>query len=212
MSVRILGRDVENLGADIKLKQGVVPLNFRKLKKDERKLQDNEPIKLKKDFSIFEGFFYLRFEHDGVELAFYDHYGCGYGPDNRYESLIALHSFHYYIYKTFIYCFDEKDLHNDDERILLIKKSFYKHEQKFKKLKKEIRLFEKLQTSYSREPIPEEVRFAVWRRDSGKCVKCGSKGKLEFDHIIPVSKGGSSTERNIQILCEHCNREKSDKI
>jgi len=86
---------------------------------------------------------------------------------------------------------------------------------KFAKLKKEIRLLEKLESmevQKSREPIPEDVRFAVWRRDEGKCVKCGSNKNLEFDHIIPVSKGGSNTERNIQILCEKCNREKSDKV
>jgi 5-methylcytosine-specific restriction endonuclease McrA len=64
----------------------------------------------------------------------------------------------------------------------------------------------------SRVPIPEEVRFAVWRRDQGRCVICGSNEKLEFDHIIPFSKGGSKTERNIQLLCEKCNRGKSDKI
>ena len=67
-------------------------------------------------------------------------------------------------------------------------------------------------TQSPREPIPEEVQHEVWRRDSGKCVKCGSQEKLEFDHIIPVSKGGSNTARNIQILCEKCNREKSDNI
>ena len=60
--------------------------------------------------------------------------------------------------------------------------------------------------------IPEEVRLKVWRRDNGKCVKCGSQERLEFDHMIPVSKGGSNTARNIQILCEKCNREKSDDI
>lgn len=63
-----------------------------------------------------------------------------------------------------------------------------------------------------RERIPEAVRHAVWRRDEGKCVKCGSNEKLEFDHIIPIIKGGSNTERNIQLLCEPCNRQKSDKI
>jgi len=36
--------------------------------------------------------------------------------------------------------------------------------------------------------------------------------KLEYDHIIPVSKGGSNTERNIQLLCEKCNRQKSATI
>lgn len=64
----------------------------------------------------------------------------------------------------------------------------------------------------NRSPIPDDVKDSVWRRDGGKCVKCGSQEKIEYDHIIPVSKGGSNTARNIQILCEKCNREKSDKI
>ena len=60
--------------------------------------------------------------------------------------------------------------------------------------------------------IPPSVKLAVWRRDQGKCVQCKSKEKLEYDHIIPVSKGGSNTERNVQLLCEKCNREKAAKI
>ncbi|HEV3319205.1 MAG TPA: HNH endonuclease signature motif containing protein [Solirubrobacteraceae bacterium] len=64
----------------------------------------------------------------------------------------------------------------------------------------------------SRAPIPEEVRHAVWRRDQGRCVTCGSQEKLEFDHIIPVSRGGANTERNLQLLCESCNRSKSATI
>lgn len=63
-----------------------------------------------------------------------------------------------------------------------------------------------------RTPIPDDVKDAVWRRDGGKCVRCGSQERLEFDHMIPVSKGGSDTARNIQLLCEKCNREKSDNI
>ncbi|MBS4073088.1 MAG: HNH endonuclease [Algoriphagus sp.] len=35
---------------------------------------------------------------------------------------------------------------------------------------------------------------------------------MEFDHVIPFSKGGSNTCRNVQLLCESCNRLKSDKI
>ncbi len=65
------------------------------------------------------------------------------------------------------------------------------------------------QAEQSREPIPEVVRHEVWRRDKGRCVKCGSQERLEFDHIIPVSKGGSSTARNLQLLCEPCNRKKA---
>ena len=63
-----------------------------------------------------------------------------------------------------------------------------------------------------REPIPQEVLDRVWNRDGGKCVMCGSKEKIEFDHIIPFSKGGSNTYRNIQILCEQCNRKKMNNI
>jgi hypothetical protein len=60
--------------------------------------------------------------------------------------------------------------------------------------------------------ISKEVKVAVWRRDLGKCVECGSKEKIEYDHIIPFSKGGSNTERNIQLLCEKCNRRKLDNV
>lgn len=60
--------------------------------------------------------------------------------------------------------------------------------------------------------IPKEIRIEVWRRDSGKCVECSSQDKLEYDHIIPVSKGGSNTARNIRLLCEKCNRQKHDNI
>ena len=64
----------------------------------------------------------------------------------------------------------------------------------------------------SRAAIPSDVRREVWRRDEGKCVKCGSRENLEYDHIIPVSKGGSNTARNIELLCEKHNREKRDSI
>ena len=66
--------------------------------------------------------------------------------------------------------------------------------------------------TFKRKAISEEVKRYVWRRDEGKCVYCGSRINLEFDHIIPVSKGGSNTARNIQLLCQNCNRHKSDSI
>jgi hypothetical protein len=60
--------------------------------------------------------------------------------------------------------------------------------------------------------IPEGVKNAVWNRDNGCCVYCGSSINIEFDHIIPFSKGGANTFKNIQILCQSCNRAKSNKI
>ena len=63
-----------------------------------------------------------------------------------------------------------------------------------------------------RKPVPQKVKDEVWNRDGGKCVQCGSNENLEFDHIIPHSKGGADTYRNLQLLCEPCNRSKSNKI
>lgn len=63
-----------------------------------------------------------------------------------------------------------------------------------------------------RKPIPEEVQIFVWRRDEGRCVKCGGQENLEYDHIIPFSRRGSNTRRNIQLLCEKCNKLKSNQI
>lgn len=60
--------------------------------------------------------------------------------------------------------------------------------------------------------IQKSVKMEVWRRDQGKCSECKSNKKLEYDHIITVSKGGSNTARNIQLLCEECNRRKSANI
>ncbi len=61
--------------------------------------------------------------------------------------------------------------------------------------------------------IPTNVKIAVWQRDKGKCVKCGSEVNLHYDHIIPFSKGGSSTTAaNIQLLCARCNLQKHDHI
>ena len=64
----------------------------------------------------------------------------------------------------------------------------------------------------NRMTIPSDVANAVWNRDGGKCCYCGSKSDLEFDHIIPISKGGATTFRNLQLLCKACNLKKSDNI
>jgi|SRR5579884_713 len=60
--------------------------------------------------------------------------------------------------------------------------------------------------------ISVQVRREVWTRDRGRCCQCGGREKLEYDHIIPVAMGGSSTARNVQLLCEKCNREKGPTL
>lgn len=68
------------------------------------------------------------------------------------------------------------------------------------------------ETQRARRPIPESVRHEVWRRDEGRCVDCGSRVNLEYDHIVPVSRGGSNTARNIELRCESCNRKKGARV
>lgn len=64
-----------------------------------------------------------------------------------------------------------------------------------------------------RRIIPTEIKVEVWKRDKGKCVVCGAKDELHFDHILPFSKGGTSIEaENVQLLCARHNLEKRDKI
>ena len=69
-----------------------------------------------------------------------------------------------------------------------------------------------LPASSRRTPIPQHVRNEVWQRDHGRCVQCHATDYLEFDHIIPRSRGGADTVGNIQILCRRCNLAKSNRI
>lgn len=63
-----------------------------------------------------------------------------------------------------------------------------------------------------REAIPRAIQREVWQRDGGRCVECGTKEKLCFDHIVPFSRGGSNTVRNLQLLCEPCNLSKGNRL
>ena len=80
-------------------------------------------------------------------------------------------------------------------------------------IEEEVDLDSKRDTIEHNRLIPKEVKLAVWKRDKGRCVRCGSKDNLHFDHIIPYSKGGSSlVADNIQLLCARHNIAERDKI
>jgi hypothetical protein len=102
----------------------------------------------------------------------------------------------------------------EEELALRVKHKVLSHEKALAKIQREVDAFENFERlgANRRAPIPETVRMFVWQRDGGRCVTCGCQERLEYDHIIPLAAGGSSTERNIQLLCESCNRKKGAAV
>lgn len=103
---------------------------------------------------------------------------------------------------------------SDEEIVLHLKAKVLRHDKSLQSLRAEVESLERVidVVKARREKISDAVRSFVWQRDRGRCVVCESNENLEFDHIIPFSRGGSSTERNIQLLCEQCNRSKGARI
>jgi 5-methylcytosine-specific restriction endonuclease McrA len=56
------------------------------------------------------------------------------------------------------------------------------------------------------------TRRAVFARDGWTSQYCGSRSNLTVDHVIPRSKGGSSSWENIVAACAPCNRRKGDRL
>lgn len=64
----------------------------------------------------------------------------------------------------------------------------------------------------------ESQKLRAYERQGHKCPLCVANGinteyafeDMEGDHIIPWSKGGHTTDDNLQMLCKECNSAKSD--
>jgi 5-methylcytosine-specific restriction endonuclease McrA len=61
--------------------------------------------------------------------------------------------------------------------------------------------------------IPAAVRAEVWQRDGGTCTfvgdtghRCDSTLRLEYDHVVPVARGGLSTVENLRLRCRAHNQ------
>ncbi|MGH9891902.1 MAG: HNH endonuclease [bacterium] len=63
--------------------------------------------------------------------------------------------------------------------------------------------------------ISREVMLKVVRRDGQICQRCHEPvrdDEVEFDHVIPFSKGGRSTAENLRLVHQNCNRRKGDSL
>jgi len=60
----------------------------------------------------------------------------------------------------------------------------------------------------------ERDKIAAYQKQNGLCAICKEHfeyNEMEGDHIQPWSKGGKTVPENLQMLCRHCNGQKTDK-
>jgi 5-methylcytosine-specific restriction endonuclease McrA len=67
--------------------------------------------------------------------------------------------------------------------------------------------------------IPHQTRALsrknILLRDRNTCQYCGkilAAGELTLDHVVPRSRGGSSTWENLVACCHNCNRRKGNQL
>lgn len=64
----------------------------------------------------------------------------------------------------------------------------------------------------TRQPIPRELRAAVWQKTFGRCYLCGAMtnpfANLHIDHLHPVADGGTNEIENLWAACADCNQAK----
>jgi 5-methylcytosine-specific restriction endonuclease McrA len=67
--------------------------------------------------------------------------------------------------------------------------------------------------------IPAQVRWAVRQRDGERCTyvspdgrRCEATSHLEYDHIVPVARGGPSTVENLRMRCRGHNQFEAGQV
>lgn len=60
--------------------------------------------------------------------------------------------------------------------------------------------------------VTRTQRARILERDNFKCQHCGSLEHPCIDHVLPVSRGGDSSDDNLQVLCLPCNTKKGNKL
>jgi hypothetical protein len=106
---------------------------------------------------------------------------------------------------------DNDDLQPDQIHALLVTKQ-QREQRRIEQAQQIFAMGDGPRPPQQRGHIPDDVKHLVWTRDRGPCRRCGSQTELQFDHVIPVSLGGSSQPENLQILCGPSNRRKSAEL
>lgn len=67
------------------------------------------------------------------------------------------------------------------------------------------------ENKFKAKPLYPKQKERILERDGKQCRQCGNTKNLHIDHILPVSKGGTSDDENLQVLCRSCNCSKGNK-
>lgn len=60
--------------------------------------------------------------------------------------------------------------------------------------------------------IPADIAAIVAAREARRCTYCGATDRpLQYDHIFPVSRGGTNDPSNLTLACDQCNYSKGSK-
>lgn len=63
--------------------------------------------------------------------------------------------------------------------------------------------------------LSSDIRETLWKVQRGLCNMCGtdlSTVVVHIDHIMPVSRGGTNVDSNVQLLCKSCNSRKGNRL
>ena len=67
--------------------------------------------------------------------------------------------------------------------------------------------------------IPAQVRRAVSERDRDRCAFVSADGRrgecrsnLEFDHVVPLARGGATTVENVRLCCRAHNQYEAERV
>lgn len=72
--------------------------------------------------------------------------------------------------------------------------------------------YENAGQSPKRRSISRATRARVYERDGNRCVECDSPDDLTLDHRVPLSRGGTNREDNLQTMCRPCNHRKGGNL
>lgn len=61
----------------------------------------------------------------------------------------------------------------------------------------------------SRQAIDTDIMQRIWAMP---CAACGSRKRIEVDHVIPLFAGGTNDPANLQPLCRRCNSNKGNRL